>query len=192
MSLTNRRLPVRILYVTIKLKKAQISPQEGKRSWKRASRWLFMNHTAGMTNTTGLILLFSRLIIFSLKVFHLHRKNWAGGMSGKKWLLKPLKNAKNWVWVLSPSFCVKQHNGQFISADWGKETKTIGHGAFVFLWQPSDVKRQWNKCSMKGLFLTYYKQMGPDSGLWCNVKHTDSPSKYRCGILTGAIHAIWT
>ena len=42
-----------------------------------------------MINTTGLVLLFCRLIIFSLKVFHLHRKNWAGvvgaggGMSNK-------------------------------------------------------------------------------------------------------------
>lgn len=48
MSLTNQRLPVRILYVTIKLKKArsiEISLLVGKRIEKRANRWLFMNHS---------------------------------------------------------------------------------------------------------------------------------------------------
>lgn len=47
MLLTNQRLPVRILYVTIKLKKAcniEISLLVRKRSKKRASHWLFMNH----------------------------------------------------------------------------------------------------------------------------------------------------
>lgn len=47
-----------------------------------------------MINTPGLILLFSRLIIFSLKVSHLHRKNWAGGMLVKNDVFKPLKTQK--------------------------------------------------------------------------------------------------
>jgi hypothetical protein len=55
----------------------------GKGSKKRANGWLFMNHSQpAMINNSGLIL-FTWLVIFSLKVFYLHRKNWAGGMSSK-------------------------------------------------------------------------------------------------------------
>lgn len=86
MSLTNQRLPVRITYV-IKLKKAwniKTSLLVEKGSEKKANRWLFMNHSRpAMINNSGLFLLFSGLVIFSLKVFYLHRKNWAGGMSHK-------------------------------------------------------------------------------------------------------------
>ena len=48
MSLTNQRLPVRILHVTIKLKKArnsELSLLVGKRNERRAKWWLFMNHS---------------------------------------------------------------------------------------------------------------------------------------------------
>lgn len=86
-SLTNQSLHVRILYVTIKVEKAwniKTSLLVGKESEKIVKEWLFMNpwQPASM-NHSVLTLLFSGLVIFSLKVFYLHRKNWAGGMSSK-------------------------------------------------------------------------------------------------------------
>ena len=46
-----------------------------------------------MINTAGLVL-FCRLVIFSLKVFHLHRKNWAGVAGwGKACLINPIFKA---------------------------------------------------------------------------------------------------
>lgn len=86
MSLTNQSLPVRILYVTIKLEKAwniKTSLLVGKESEKIVKEWLFMNPWQPAMNHSALTLLFSGLVIFSLKVFYLHRKNWAGGMSSK-------------------------------------------------------------------------------------------------------------